>query len=307
MSSSELEKYINENETDFIKFKTRLLLKGTENDPVGRARLITDIVRSISVIPNGIVRAEYIKECGSLLNVREEVLYDEIRKLKFKKDEDTYKREQRERQRVAREVVTESNKEQKAEKENPFEEEERAILRVLLKYGPQKVFEIENPDNGETESVSVAEFIISELQTDNLESVDPDIKTIFDEYGQHLGDENFDAKRSFIHHHQEGVSKLSSDMLSEKYSEEAILRFEKKQGGHFETEVELLYLIVPKVLQEYKLRMVRYLWSESCKKLKQAAADNNIEAVTELQQNMRRLKEVEKILSNKLGNRTVIF
>jgi len=307
MSSSELEKYIEENETDFIKFKTRLLIKGTENDPVGRARLITDIVRSISVIPNGIVRAEYIKECGSLLNVREEVLYDEIRKLKFRRSEDVLKREQRERHRAAQEVSEEGNTEKKDEKKNPFGEEEREILRVLLKYGPHKVFEIENPETEITESLSVAEYIISELQADKLESVDPDIKVVFDEYASHFDDENFDARRYFINHPIEGVSRLASDLLAEKYSEDAILRFERKQGGHFETEGELLYIIVPKVLQEYKLRMVRYLWSQSREKLKEVAAENNFEAVMDMQQEMKRLKEVEKILSNKLGNRTVIY
>jgi DNA primase len=307
MSSSELESYIAKNETDFIKFKTRLLLKGTENDPVARAALTTDIVRSISVIPNGIVRAEYIKECSSLLKVREEVLYDEIRKLKFKRDEDTYKRDQRDRQRVAREVVSESIKEKPTEEINAFEVEEKEILRVLLKYGSQKVFEIENKEGEETDSISVAEYIIEELRIDNIQSVDPNIRIIFEEYEKHLEDEDFDAKRFFINYPQEEINRLASDIISEKYSEESVLKFEKKQGGHFETESELLYLIVPKILQEFKMKMVRHLRFQVNEKIRQAVIDNDIEKITKFQQEISKLSKVEKLLSSKLGNRTVIF
>ncbi|NQU86453.1 MAG: DNA primase, partial [Mariniphaga sp.] len=77
-SASELEEYIKENETDFIRFKTQLLLKTTENDPVAKARLISDVIRSVAVIPDSITRSVYLKECSRLLNVEEAVLYTEV-------------------------------------------------------------------------------------------------------------------------------------------------------------------------------------------------------------------------------------
>jgi DNA primase len=178
---------------------------------------------------------------------------------------------------------------------------------MLLKFGPQKIFEIENAENEETEPLTVAEYIISELKTDKLESVDPVIKIVFDEYEQRMGDMEFDAKRFFINYPQEEVSRLSSDLLSEKYSEDSVLRFEKKKGGHFETESELLYLFVPKVLQEYKMKMVRYLRTEVTEKMKQAVTENDFGKVEELQREISMLNKIEKILSGKLGNRTVIF
>lgn len=74
-SASEVEEYIAANETDFIRFKTTILLDGVgDNDPIGRSRVIADIVRSISVIPEDITRNEYIKECSRLLNTDEKVL-----------------------------------------------------------------------------------------------------------------------------------------------------------------------------------------------------------------------------------------
>jgi len=80
-SATELLKYISENETDFIQFKTKLLLKTTENDPVARATLIKDVIRSVAVIPESITRAVYIRECSRLLNVEEAVLYNEVRRI----------------------------------------------------------------------------------------------------------------------------------------------------------------------------------------------------------------------------------
>ncbi len=96
MGASQLAAYISQNETDFIKFKTQLLLSGTENDPLSRASLITDIVGSISKVSNDILRTEYLKECSKLLDVKEEVLYYEIRKLKIKTGNDLLRVQERE-------------------------------------------------------------------------------------------------------------------------------------------------------------------------------------------------------------------
>ena len=81
-NAEEFRRFITEHEQDFIRFKTDLLLKGTENDPLKRAELIDDIVGSISVIPNNIVRQTYIQECASRLQVGEDLIVSEINKRK---------------------------------------------------------------------------------------------------------------------------------------------------------------------------------------------------------------------------------
>ena len=98
MSATQLAEYIKANETDFIKFKTQLLMGTVENDPVSKARLINDIVRSISVIPDAITRTVYIKECSRLMDVQEAVLYAEIRKMQNKQSEDHTRKELQELQ-----------------------------------------------------------------------------------------------------------------------------------------------------------------------------------------------------------------
>lgn len=75
------------NETDFIRFKTKLLLEEAGNDPIRRTALIADIVRSISVIPDGIARSVYVRECSSTMEIAEQVLLDEIAKLRQAKRE----------------------------------------------------------------------------------------------------------------------------------------------------------------------------------------------------------------------------
>ena len=84
-SNEEFAKYIRENETDFIRFKTNLLLSEANNDPVRKADLIRDVVKSIAVIPETITRTVYIKECSTLLEVSEPILYHEVNKLRQQK------------------------------------------------------------------------------------------------------------------------------------------------------------------------------------------------------------------------------
>src|SRR5665811_650144 len=145
MGASGYLNYIQDNETDFIQFKTRLLLKSTENDPVAKARLIADVIRSIAVIPDTIIRSVYIKECSRLLNVNEEVLYAEVRKQKRKQSDDFRKTEIRENARK----VTPQNEIPTERKSTDFLEEELVFLRFLLKHFNAPLFEkeSENPND----------------------------------------------------------------------------------------------------------------------------------------------------------------
>ena len=89
-SSSQVEEYIRDNETDFIAFKTKILLDGVENDPIRRSNVITDIVRTISVIPDQIMRTVYIAECSRTLGIDEKVLALQVTKFIAEKAEKDY-------------------------------------------------------------------------------------------------------------------------------------------------------------------------------------------------------------------------
>ena len=86
-NATEFQAFINEHETDFIRFKTNLLLKDAGRDPIKRAELISNLVQSISVIPEAIVRDVYIKECAQLLHVEDRLLVNEVAKRREKQAE----------------------------------------------------------------------------------------------------------------------------------------------------------------------------------------------------------------------------
>jgi DNA primase len=300
MGASQLAAYISQNETDFIKFKTQLLLSGTENDPLSRASLISDIVGSISKVSNDILRTEYLKECSKLLDVKEEVLYYEIRKLKIKSGDDLLRGKERElakeaiEPKVAVPIPLQGN--------NPCHIEEREVLKLLLKYGHQPLFEVKSEETGEIGIVRIAEYILSELDNDRMESLDPVIKQIFDEYRERLSEVNFDAMRYFIHHSDIKVSRVISDILSEKNKLSA---FWKKRGNFIEEEQEILHQLVPRVLQEYKLRFISNMIVETTDQMVRAAAEENYELISELQKRYQKMKLVESALCDKLNNRVI--
>ncbi|WP_071148748.1 DNA primase [Bacteroides ndongoniae] len=100
-NATEFQAFINEHETDFIRFKTNLLLKDAGRDPIKRAELISNLVQSISVIPEAIVRDVYIKECAQLLHVEDRLLVNEVAKRREKQAEQQAERIERERRAAA--------------------------------------------------------------------------------------------------------------------------------------------------------------------------------------------------------------
>lgn len=78
-------KFIKENEVDFIRFKAQLLLNETKDDPVKRAGLISNIVESIALIPDGIKRSVYVKDSAKVLDINEKLLIREVNKIRLRK------------------------------------------------------------------------------------------------------------------------------------------------------------------------------------------------------------------------------
>lgn len=100
-NATDYQAYINAHEVDFIRFKTNLLLEEMGNDPIKRATLIGDIVRSISVIPENIVRSVYIRECSQLLQVEEKLLVQEVGRMMQQTKEEKLAAAEKQRQREA--------------------------------------------------------------------------------------------------------------------------------------------------------------------------------------------------------------
>ncbi len=297
MNASSLINYIDENETDFIQFKTQLLLKSSENDPVAKARLINDIVRSISVIPDAITRSVYIKECSKMLEVSEQILYTEVRKIKFKLSDEQLQKERREQQRQAMQKKPEQNV--AALVVNPCEIEELALLRFLIRFYNHDLFEVVDDETDEKSMLTVGEYIISEILNDDLQSKDPTIQQIFDEFASHLDEEYFNPERFFVSHDNNKVNSLVSGLLMDKHIPSTIWT---TKGAHLEKEEDILAELVPRLVEEYKLRQVKIMINDLMAELK---TTTEFEKIVEIQGTISNLKQVDQVLSKKLGKRII--
>ncbi len=290
--------YIKENEADFIQFKTRLLLKDTENDPIKKAGLISNVIRSVSVIPDAITRSVYIKECSRLLGVNEEILYTEVRKQKGKQSEEFRKKEFREKAKKA----TAKPKPTEEIKPSQFLVEELEFLRFLLKHCNAPLFELEGDDDNEPETISVGEFMIQELEADDLVSENPLFQKMFYEVSSILDKKDVDTWKHFTQHADSEISQLATDLLSEKYIES---KRWAKAGAFMEQEEDILEVLIPKIINEYKFRKIKVLQAEIEKGINIASDIKDYDKVFDLLNTMTNLKKVEKVLAEKLGSRTI--
>jgi len=299
--ASGFQEYISANKTDFIRFKTTLLMKNTENDPIARARLITDIIRSVAVIPDTITRSVYIKECSALLGVSEDILYSEVRKQKRKQAEAFRKNEISALNRNE----PKSKQQSVGEKSGPedFLTEELEFLRFLLKYCKTILFEAEGENPEDIVKVSVGEYMIEELENDNLVSDNLLFRQIFYDVRNNLDNPDFNPWKFFIYHQDSQVSSLVTDLLSEKFIES---KRWAKAGAFTEKEEDILDFLIPRIIYEYKLRRVKIMLTDIEKLISAASQSNDFERVIEEQAKYMNLKKVAKYLSDKLGNRAII-
>ena len=292
--------YIETNETDFIVFKTNLLLADAKNDPVKRANLITDIVRSIAIIPDNIVRSVYIKECSNILNVDERVLYTEINKIKGRLQEEAWKNEQRsniELQAQEDSIVNQSI----IRADNDCDLEERALVRLLLNFGKEELFTTKN-EQGEEEIILVGNYIVDELERDELTSVNGAYQLVFDEYLKNKLDPNFKATTFFRDHTDSKIVQLAADIMSEPHQLSGMWT---RKDSYIESEEMKLKEIVPKLVNEYKGKKVKLLIEEVGKEMKKVQESGDSDRLMELMKQKMVLDQIKNAISKELGNRTL--
>lgn len=185
-SATEFQDYIAAHETDFIRFKTTILLEGLEDDPIKRAAAISDIVKSISVIPSNITRAVYTKECSDKFGIEEKVLVAEVAKAirKAKDAKEQRKPEPQEETTGPAETAPEATTAPvPQEKQNPAEKLlkpfEREVARYIAKYGMCDFCDAYDI-TGENRKMSVIEYISTELGNDNMSFSVPAYQAIFE-------------------------------------------------------------------------------------------------------------------------------
>ena len=199
-SQEELINYLEENQKDFITFKTNILSEDTNEDPAKRVEMIKDIASSIAQIPDDIGRSEYIKECSRMLRVKELDLAKEVSAQKNK--------------RISPFPAKSENSSNFEEKEIPtskMDKEEKEIIRLLLNYGNKNMKE-------EDQKISIASFIIQELEVDNISFENEQYQSILGEISAHVKEDGKINLNYFTLHQNPSISKLAIDLISKKHS-----------------------------------------------------------------------------------------
>lgn len=231
----EFKAYINEKAENFILFKTNLLLSDAKDDPFKRSALIKEIINTISLIPDNIEKAAYIQQCSSILNMKEEVLNNELTKVLreryFKKKKEERKDETSsdlppddlflDEDDGSSYVTNEKAKKQIIEEAFPDEFQERKIISLLLNFGNRQTTQTIIGESGEKEDVNylVAAYLVGDIASDKLEFDNKLYQDIFNIYKEYLFEKGGLPELSlFTNSQNEEVQKLTTALLINNYS-----------------------------------------------------------------------------------------
>ncbi len=291
--STEFIQYIEEHQTDFIRFKSALLSKDAGDDPFKRANLIKDITSSIAIIPDMITRQVYIKDTAERLHMSEKTLTTEVINLRKKKAEGVNKEHTKE------EVVNQPIEQPKQEATNkgkkdvapvqpvsPLEQNYYNLIQLIVRYGDQKM-------DVEGNIYSVGEVIIDTLENDNIKAPRPEYQEIINEFKQHYQDEGFKAETFYKFHPNPQISSLSVEMIAEKY------RF-----SNLEKNLKLGELVA-RLLYEIKLTVINIQIENLETKLKEAQATGDWNCQMELLKYQPQLLDQRNEICKILGNRVI--
>ena len=299
VSNEEFSKFIKENETDFIRFKTQLLLSEANNDPVRKADLIRDIVKSIAVIPDTITRTIYIKECSTVLEVSEPVLYHEVNKL----------RQQRSFQERNKYPGPEDLPVPPPQPAKPVQFKtttlysEREIIRLLLKFGSDELERKINREDGKEEISTVSDYIVREIVDDDLSFDHRVCAKIFADFRFHTDHGLFAGDKHFVKHEDPEISSLSADLLADSHE---LSRIWKDKQTYVETEEMKLKEIVPDAVLKFKSDKIIARRKEIMTLLENAVGEGDQEKILALQKRYNTLSVALGLISRKLGNRILL-
>ena len=287
----QLQEYLKENARDFIRFKTSLLMEGTANDPIKKAGLIRDIMETIALIPDPIIRSTYTKECSSLMDISEQVLISELNKILKKSVSKAFEPET-----DTEEIPQEPEPEVQAAWDESTEFHEFDLLRLALNYGNQIVDfpDEENPGNPPF-SEKVADFIIREVAGEPVVFENPVYRTIFTGLEQMMHNEVPYSADPFINHDDTNVQLQAATMLAMKYSLSD--RWTDK-GVFVLLEQDILHKAVTGSIYAWRTRVINKMIREVRDKLKDAKDDGEI---TNLLKEQIELDSIKKEIAKKLG------
>lgn len=213
-TAADFKQYIEEHQTDFMEFKTDLLLKGVR-DPLKRSEAINSIVKSISLVQNQILRDTYLHDCAVRMGMNEATLINTMNKFiregREAKTQPTVGSEPPSAIQVAPPTVTVASPLQQASKV------EMMLTAMVVRHGHEVIYDNVEDADGNLISLNVAQYLDYNLNVDGLKLTNPIFARILQEAVQHSLDADFNAERFFIHHEDINISKVATDLSTDRY------------------------------------------------------------------------------------------
>jgi DNA primase len=309
-SAQELKDYIEQNQTDFITFKTRLTVENV-TDPVKRSEAIGGIVKSISMIPDQILRSTYLSELSQRMGIKEQTLLNSmngmIRKELEEKDRerersgepflrpDGSKRPSVERDRLRDRPSEDRSVERDIPLTSASAEVERLLIQSVVRDGEKVIYENVETDNGELINLTVAQYISYDLGQDNLTFHDARYNQILEEAVAHSGEEGFKAETYFIQHPDVNISALAAELAIDRHQLGKGFQLKEREGG---LKQHVLHLVL-----DLRLDIIEQRMKEVQQQLRQVG--NDMERANALLEEYKKTQLIRDALARQLGKGVV--
>ncbi len=335
-NASDFIDFIDRNQVDFIRFKIQLLLDEIGNDPIKRAGLIQDVVNSVSLIPDNIVRSVYAKECATLLEIDEKVVLAEIQKiLRAKKEKELIRKsngdytpqsyaatEKHDTNPLYRQENVVSGGEHQVfnSQLSTFDKEELNVLYYVVRHGNEVLFDV-----GDGEYQTVAQFVIASLLDleEEGQSIfrNPVHQKMLDESRSFDNQNSANSSRYFTNHVDPQISAIAADLMTDKYvlsrmhtKHEEFVGDPKANPKEYEEYLrqreferkETLAREIFTVIHEYKAAIICDKEREVDQRIREAQEANNTIEMIQLIKKKQAILNAKKELSQAIGGRVVL-
>ena len=301
-STEELKQYIEENQTDFITFKSHLTVENV-TDPVKRSEAIGGIVKSISVIPDQILRSTYLSDFAHRINMKEQTLIAEMNKFIQKnledKEKDSARQQGREPQQEQELPRPEVNEDDLLSLHSPTEQAsqvEQMLVREIVRHGEEIIFENIETEDGGTVSLNVAQYVNFDLTQDGLSFALPIHNQILAEAVEQSEKPDFKAESYFCNHADVQVSQLATRLAIDRHQLGGRFVLEPREGS---LRQRVLHLVM-----DFRLNIVENRLKEIQRQLQQVGSD--VEKMMQLLKEHKETKEIRDELAKRLGSDLVV-
>ena len=309
-SAEDFRKYIEEHQTDFIEFKTDLLLR-IERDPLKRSEAINSVVRSISFVTNPILRDTYLHDCSVRMGINEATLINTLNNFIRSNREETASSLNNSQ---STQTATQNSKLKIQNSPSPLQQAskvEQMLVELVVRNGDTVIYNNVETEDGTTVNLNVAQYIAYNLGVDGLKFANPLNSRILDEAVNHAGDENFCAEQFFLHHSDIEISRIATDLCMDKYQlldeQKAARADEEKnadeQRAEEENRIEALRQQTEHLLNDFRMDYLEQRLRDLKRDI--SLAVNDPERLQQLMEEYKTAHELRSQLARLLGNNII--